>query len=146
MSRKRSPETATQIAVRTKIAVKRLTFLIVLIAAAATFAEAAETKRPNILFIIADDQSPFDLKIYNAASTLETPVLDRLAAAGMVFDGAHHMGSWAGGVCTPSRHMIMSGRSVWHIPDRSKFQRNPNSDESRFGATRIGRLHDGGRF
>jgi arylsulfatase A-like enzyme len=90
-------------------------------------ARADAAKRPNILFIIADDQSPFDLKVYNAASTLDTPVLDRLAAGGLVLDGAHHMGSWAGGVCTPSRHMIMSGRSVWHIPDRSKFQRNPNS-------------------
>ena len=72
--------------------------------------------RPNILFIIADDQSPFDLKIYNPKSPLETPTIDRLAAEGMVFDGAYHMGSFAGAVCTPSRHMIMSGRTVWHLP------------------------------
>ena len=75
-------------------------------------------KRPNILFIIADDQSPFDLKIYNPGSILDTPVLDNLASEGMVFDGAYHMGSWSGAVCTPSRHMIMSGRTVWHIPGR----------------------------
>jgi len=75
-------------------------------------------KRPNILFIIADDQSPFDLKRYNRDSTLDTPVLDELASEGMVFDGAYHMGSWSGAVCTPSRHMVMSGRSVWHIPGR----------------------------
>jgi len=84
-------------------------------------------KRPNILFILVDDQSPQDLKIYNNQSVLDTPVLDQLASRGMVFDGAYHMGAWAGGVCTPSRHMIMSGRSVWHIPDRSKFKRNPNT-------------------
>jgi len=72
--------------------------------------------RPNILFILVDDQSPFDLKMYNPQSSLETPVLDRLAAEGMVLDGAYHMGSWSGAVCTPSRHMIMSGRTVWHIP------------------------------
>ena len=53
--------------------------------------------RPNILFIIADDQSPFDLKVYNPRSELQTPNIDRLAAKGMVFDGAHHMGSWVGG-------------------------------------------------
>ena len=52
--------------------------------------------RPNILFIIADDQSPFDLKVYNPRSELQTPNIDRLAATGMVFDGAHHMGSWVG--------------------------------------------------
>ncbi|MDP7254309.1 MAG: sulfatase-like hydrolase/transferase [Planctomycetota bacterium] len=89
--------------------------------------EDALPKRPNILFIIADDQSPLDLKIYNPKSSLETPVIDRLAAEGMTFDAAHHMGAWAGGVCTPSRHMIMSGRTVWHIPDKKKFGRNPNA-------------------
>ncbi len=90
-------------------------------------AHAADPVRPNILFIIADDQSPFDLKLYNPASTLETPNIDRLAAQGMVFDRAYHMGAWSGAVCTPSRHMVMSGRTVWHIPDRSKVARNPNA-------------------
>ena len=44
----------------------------------------------------------------------------------MVFDGAYHMGAWVGGVCTPSRHMIMSGRTVWHIPDKPRRANNPN--------------------
>lgn len=85
----------------------------------------AADSRPNFLFIIADDQSPFDLKMYNPDSELDTPVLDELASAGMVFDGSYHMGAWTGGVCTPSRHMIMSGRIVWHIPDKAKFSRSP---------------------
>lgn len=72
--------------------------------------------RPNILFIVVDDQSPFDLRIYDPKSALATPTLDRLAAEGMVFDGAYHMGSFSGAVCTPSRHMIMTGRTVWHLP------------------------------
>lgn len=80
-----------------------------------TSAFAAE-KRPNLLFILVDDQSPLDLKLYNPQSTLETPNLDKLAAQGMVFDGAYHMGSFSGAVCMPSRHMIMSGRTVWHLP------------------------------
>ena len=77
---------------------------------------AESARRPNILFIIVDDQSPFDLTCYNPASTLATPVIDRLAAEGMVFDAAYHMGSFLGAVCTPSRHMVMCGRSVWHLP------------------------------
>jgi len=77
---------------------------------------AVEAKRPNILFILVDDQSPFDLKCYDPKSSLETPHIDRLAREGMVFDGAYHMGAFVGAVCTPSRHMIMSGRSVWHLP------------------------------
>lgn len=86
----------------------------------------AEDNRPNILFIIVDDQSPFDLKIYNPNSTLQTPNIDRLAAQGMVFDGAYHMGAWTGGVCTPSRHMVMSGRTVWHIPNKPGRMNNPH--------------------
>lgn len=77
---------------------------------------AAEAERPNILFIIVDDQSPFDLKIYNPKSELHTPNIDRLAREGMTLDGAHHMGSFSGAVCTPSRHMVMTGRTVWHLP------------------------------
>ncbi len=73
-------------------------------------------KRPNILFILLDDQSPFDLRAYEPTSALRTPVLDRLAARGVVLDGAYHMGAGVGGVCTPSRHMIMSGRTLWHLP------------------------------
>lgn len=82
----------------------------------ATEANAAEEKRPNVLFIVVDDQSPLDLKVYNPDSPLQTPNIDRLAAEGMVFDGAYHMGAFVGAVCTPSRHMIMSGRTVWHLP------------------------------
>ena len=86
------------------------------------FASAADQiiKRPNILYIIVDDQSPFDFKFYNKQSLLDAPVIENLAAEGMV------MGSWVGGVCTASRHMIMSGRTVWHIPDRGKRMLNPN--------------------
>ena len=86
----------------------------------------ADSRRPNFLFIIADDQSPFDFKFYNPKSQLNAPVIERLASQGMVIDGAYQMGSWVGGVCTASRHMIMSGRTVWHIPDRSRRALNPN--------------------
>lgn len=76
----------------------------------------AQVKRPNILFIVVDDQSPLDLKAYDPQSRLETPHLDRLAKEGLTFDGAYHMGSFSGAVCTPSRHMIMTGRTLWHLP------------------------------
>ena len=77
---------------------------------------SALSAKPNLLFILVDDQSPEDLKMYNPQSTLQTPHLDKLAAQGMVFEGAYHMGSFSGAVCMPSRHMIMSGRTVWHLP------------------------------
>ncbi|MBC8352887.1 MAG: sulfatase-like hydrolase/transferase [Planctomycetes bacterium] len=89
-------------------------------------APSSAADRPNILFIIVDDQSPFDLNIYNAQSKLQTPNIDRLATEGMTFDAAHHMGAWVGAVCTSSRHMVMTGRTVWHIPDKPGRMNNPN--------------------
>ncbi len=73
-------------------------------------------RRPNFLFVLVDDQSPFDFKFYNPSSVLQSPNINRLAEQGMIFDAAHHMGAFVGAVCTPSRHMIMSGRTVWHLP------------------------------
>lgn len=77
----------------------------------------AENARPNILLIVADDQSSQDLQIYNPRSSLQTPVLAALAERGVVLENACHMGSFSGAVCTPSRHMIMTGRTVWHLPN-----------------------------
>ena len=96
------------------------TFIISLTIAVLFIDCKKEEKRPNFLFVLVDDQSPFDLKIYDSKSILETPNIDQLAQEGMVFESAYHMGSWSGAVCTPSRHMIMTGRTVWNIPG-SKF-------------------------
>jgi len=88
---------------------------------------AGAARRPNFLFILVDDQSPFSLRIYNPDSSLQTPHLDRLAAEGIVFDGAYQMGSNVGAVCRPSRHMIMSGRTVWRLSmGNAAAQRSPN--------------------
>lgn len=81
---------------------------------ACQFANAAD-KRPNFLFILTDDQSPETLSCYGNA-VCQTPNIDRLAREGLVLRDAHHMGAWSGAVCTPSRTMIMTGRTVWHIP------------------------------
>ena len=94
-------------------------------------------KKPNFLFVLVDDQSPFDLQVYDGASILETPTINQLANEGTVFDGAYNMGSMNGAVCTPSRHMIMTGRTVWHLPPSAEFQDNtaPNPlDEQTIGA------------
>lgn len=95
---------------------KPIFILLLLLAFCCGQSLAAGAKRPNILFVLVDDQSPLDLQCYNPSSPLETPNIDRLARQGMVLDGAYHMGSFSGAVCTPSRHMIMSGRSLWHLP------------------------------
>ncbi len=90
---------------------------------------AVSADRPNVLFIIVDDQSPFDLKIYNPDSICDTPTISKLAEEGMVLDGAYHMGSFSGAVCTPSRHMVMTGRTVWHLPNWKKGEHCPDDIE-----------------
>ncbi len=76
--------------------------------------EASE-RRPNFLFILTDDQAPETLNAYGN-TVCRTPNIDRLSREGMILLDAHHMGSWSGAVCTPSRTMIMTGRTVWRIP------------------------------
>jgi choline-sulfatase len=88
---------------------------LMIFCAAASAAEISPRK-PNILFILADDQAPSDFKFYNPQSTLDSPRIDRLASEGIVFESAYHMGSFNGAVCVPSRHMISSGRTLWHLP------------------------------
>ena len=85
-------------------------------------------KKPNFLFVLVDDQSPFDLQTYDPSSILETPTINKLAAEGIVFESARHMGSMNGAVCTPSRHMIMTGRTLWHLPKSAGYKESVAPD------------------
>lgn len=78
-------------------------------------ADEKDASRPNILFILTDDQSPYTVGAYGN-KVCQTPNIDALAARGMRIDQAYHMGANRGAVCTPSRHMIMCGRTLWHLP------------------------------
>ncbi len=75
-----------------------------------------QKKKPNFLFVLVDDQSPFDLQTYDPNSILETPNISQLASDGIVVEQARHMGAAMGAVCTPSRHMIMTGKTLWNLP------------------------------
>jgi len=105
---------------------------IALPAAAADAGSAKATpRRPNFLLILVDDQSPFDSRFYNPRSELHSRTLDRLAAQGIVVDGAYYLGGWVGGVGTPSRTMMMSGRTLGHVPDASGRGCNPHNAKPR---------------
>ena len=75
-------------------------------------AQNTNVKQPNILFIINDDQDAKTLGVYGD-NACATPNIDKLASEGMSLTSAHHMGSFRAAVCTPSRCMLMTGRSVW---------------------------------
>jgi arylsulfatase A-like enzyme len=75
----------------------------------------APARRPNILHIHADDHRADGLKALGNP-TLLTPNLDAIVEAGMSFRRCYTMGSMVGAVCTPSRTMMLTGRSWRRIP------------------------------
>ncbi len=81
-------------------------------------APEAESKLPNIILCMADDQGWGDMA-YNGHPVLQTPNFDALAAEALRFDHFYA----AHPVCSPTRGSVMTGR-------------NPN----RFGCFRWGRI------
>ena len=80
----------------------------------AVLAHAAETKRPNVLFIAVDDLRP-EVNA-SGSNVIKTPNLDRIAARGTTFDRAYCQQA----VCSPSRSSLMTGRRpdatrVWDL-------------------------------
>lgn len=65
----------------------------------------AAQRRPNIVFIYADDLGYGDLSCYGATA-IKTPNLDRMAAEGLRLTNFYSVAP----VCTPSRAALMTGR------------------------------------
>src|SRR6185436_20485542 len=79
---------------------------VVTLAGATSFpASAAEARKPNIIFILADDLGWGDLGCYGN-TRVQTPNLDRLAKQGTLFTQFYSNGS----VCSPSRCAFMTSR------------------------------------
>jgi arylsulfatase A-like enzyme len=72
--------------------------------------------RPNVLILLADDQRA-DTIAALGNSHIRTPNLDRLAGQGTAFTRAYCMGSTQGAVCIPSRAMLLTGRSLFHVKE-----------------------------
>ncbi len=68
-----------------------------------------QTRKPNIIFILADDLGYGDLGCYGQ-KRIKTPCLDKLAAEGIRFTDAY-AGST---VCAPSRCALMTGLHMGH--------------------------------
>ncbi len=64
---------------------------------------APASKKPNIIFILADDLGWGDVGYYG--SEIKTPVIDKLAETGVRFDQFY-----ASSVCSPTRACFMTGR------------------------------------
>lgn len=70
---------------------------------------------PNILFILADDHRTDGVAALGNPH-IKTPVLDKLVERGVAFSRAYVMGSTVGAVCAPSRRMMATSRSLYHLP------------------------------
>lgn len=66
-------------------------------------------KRPNIVYILADDMGWGDINVYNPHSAAPTPAINQFARQGMRFTDMHSSSA----VCTPSRYSILTGRYCW---------------------------------
>ena len=74
-------------------------------------------KKPNILFILADDLGYGDVACYNPESSIPTPNLDKLASQGIRFTDAHSPAT----VCTPTRYSILTGRMAFRTGMKGVF-------------------------
>jgi arylsulfatase A-like enzyme len=72
-----------------------------------------EAKKPNIIYILADDLGYGDLSCYGQ-KTFSTPNIDQLAADGLMFS-RHYAGCT---VCAPSRASLLTGKHTGHTSVR----------------------------
>ncbi len=75
-------------------------------------AQQSGSKRPNILFAIADDWSWPHASIYGAPQ-IATPNFDRVAREGMLL----HNVFTAAPQCSPNRAATLTGRHIWQIAE-----------------------------
>ena len=82
--------------------------------AVSAVAAAAPARKPNIIWIMADDLGYADVGCYGQ-KIIQTPNIDRLAREGTRFTDAY-----AGcTVCAPSRSVLMTGKHMGHTSVRS---------------------------
>lgn len=72
------------------------------------------SQKPNVLFFFTDDQR-FDTINALGNDVVSTPNIDALVRRGTAFTHAHIPCGTSGAVCMPSRAMLHSGRSLFHI-------------------------------
>ncbi|MGE3317265.1 MAG: sulfatase-like hydrolase/transferase, partial [Planctomycetaceae bacterium] len=82
-------------------------------------------RKPNVLFLITDDQRADTVRALGNRF-IQTPNTDKLVESGLVFRNAYCMGSTVPAVCTPSRTMLLSGKSLFHLksPWNSRYEIN----------------------
>jgi arylsulfatase A-like enzyme len=78
-----------------------------------------------VIFLFADDQRADTIGALGNPH-IKTPNLDELAKSGMVFRNAYCLGSNQPAVCTPSRNMLLSGRTFFRWEGNQAPPDGPN--------------------
>lgn len=81
-----------------------LQLMVLVLAVASAQADASAAGRPNLIFLMADDQSTYSLGCYGTPD-VKTPHLDQLSRDGITFD--NHYDTTA--ICMASRASVMTG-------------------------------------
>lgn len=76
----------------------------------------SKKKRPNILFVIADDQSWPHASAYGC-SFVKTPAFDQIAREGILFNNSY----CAAPTCTASRSAVLTGRYPWQLEEAANL-------------------------
>src|SRR5215212_5289011 len=95
-----------------------IAFLMSVVVAFGAFAQ--EGRKPNVIFILADDLGYGDLSCYGQKQ-FTTPTIDRLAAEGMRFTQAYAGAT----VCAPSRCALLTGLHTGHAAIRGNREVQP---------------------
>lgn len=83
---------------------KRISIAVMLVSMLTITAGRSDTARPNIIFLMADDQNTWSMGCYGNPE-VQTPNLDKLSDDGVTFD--RHYDSTA--ICMASRATVMTG-------------------------------------
>lgn len=76
-------------------------------------------QQPNIVLILTDDQR-FDTIAALGNPDIQTPRFDALLSESCCFTHASIMGGSSGAVCMPSRAMLHTGRTLYHIQEQGQ--------------------------
>lgn len=124
----------------------RCLFLLIQFVLPVTLSPADEPRRPNVLYIVTDDQR-WDYLGIAGHPFLETPHMDRLAVEGVWFKNAFCTTS----LCSPSRASVLSGLYAHRHGVTNNFTDYPDDlpsfprllHESGYASAYIGKWHMG---
>jgi len=87
-----------------------LSSLVILVLCSSCFNKKETSKKPNILFCLADDATWKHMSAYGS-QWVNTPTFDRVANQGILFNNAYTPNA----KCGPSRSTILTGRNTWQL-------------------------------